>query len=75
LTKATLESLGELFTGAKTIMTWLNDCAKIISTTNMPVTWVTPMGLAVLQPYRYLLALTGLCCESELSDGCCRCRE
>lgn len=52
LTRNTLHSLAELFTGAKTIMQWLNDCAKLISTLNMPVTWVTPLGLAVMQPYR-----------------------
>eukprot|EP00698_Gefionella_okellyi_P002915 TRINITY_DN12765_c0_g1_i1.p1 TRINITY_DN12765_c0_g1~~TRINITY_DN12765_c0_g1_i1.p1 ORF type:complete len:951 (-),score=155.09 TRINITY_DN12765_c0_g1_i1:1452-4304(-) len=52
LTKLVLSSLGEIFSGAKTIMAWLNNCAKVISQTNLPVTWVTPLGLAVLQPYR-----------------------
>ena len=46
LTHATLNSLGEIFEGAKSIMAWLNKCALVISKTNLPVTWVTPLGYA-----------------------------
>jgi len=50
--KLTLASLGEVFTGATTSMTWLASCARAISREgDAPVEWVTPLGLPVLQPY------------------------
>jgi DNA-directed RNA polymerase len=32
-------------------MEWLSDSAVLISRNGRPVTWVTPMGLPVVQPY------------------------
>ncbi|GFP95301.1 DNA-directed RNA polymerase 1b mitochondrial [Phtheirospermum japonicum] len=52
--KTTLTALGEMFEAARSIMGWLGDCAKIISTENQPVRWTTPLGLPVVQPYRKL---------------------
>jgi DNA-directed RNA polymerase len=50
--KLTFEALKEMFLGAKSIMEWLAECAKRIAQRGRPVTWITPMGLPVSQPYR-----------------------
>eukprot|EP00249_Psilotum_nudum_P022981 c28710_g1_i1 orf=906-4160(-) len=50
--KTTLAALGEMFKGARLIMAWLADCAKLIASENEPVRWTTPLGLPVVQPYR-----------------------
>ncbi|KAM1666154.1 hypothetical protein ACFX1X_045819 [Malus domestica] len=50
--KITLTALGEMFEAARSIMSWLGECAKIIASENEPVRWTTPLGLPVVQPYR-----------------------
>ncbi|EEF28786.1 DNA-directed RNA polymerase 2B, chloroplast/mitochondrial precursor, putative [Ricinus communis] len=50
--KVTLTALGEMFEAARSIMSWLGECAKIIASENEPVRWTTPLGLPVVQPYR-----------------------
>ncbi|KAJ9709460.1 hypothetical protein PVL29_001099 [Vitis rotundifolia] len=52
--KTTLTALGEMFEAARSIMSWLGDCAKVIASENHPVRWNTPLGLPVVQPYRKL---------------------
>ncbi|KAL0490868.1 mitochondrial DNA-directed RNA polymerase [Acrasis kona] len=52
LATTTLKSLGEVFSSAKTIMEWLNECAHLISSVGRPVMWVSPLGLPIAQPYR-----------------------
>uniref|UniRef100_A0A2N9EV15 DNA-directed RNA polymerase n=1 Tax=Fagus sylvatica TaxID=28930 RepID=A0A2N9EV15_FAGSY len=52
--KTTLTALGEMFEAARSIMSWLGDCAKVIASENHPVRWTTPLGLPVVQPYRQL---------------------
>ncbi|KAK7816819.1 dna-directed rna polymerase 1 [Quercus suber] len=52
--KTTLTALGEMFEAARSIMSWLGDCAKVIASENQPVRWTTPLGLPVVQPYRQL---------------------
>lgn len=52
--KTTLTALGEMFQAARSIMSWLGDCAKVIALENQPVRWTTPLGLPVVQPYRKL---------------------
>jgi DNA-directed RNA polymerase len=52
LTKATFASIKEMFSGAREIMEWLGNCAKLVALSGKPVTWVTPLGLPVVQPYR-----------------------
>ncbi|GAB4840181.1 DNA-directed RNA polymerase 1B, mitochondrial [Ancistrocladus abbreviatus] len=52
--KTTLTALGEMFEAARSIMSWLGECAKIIASQNQPVQWTTPLGLPVVQPYRKL---------------------
>ncbi|KAL6135464.1 hypothetical protein ACLB2K_067692 [Fragaria x ananassa] len=50
--KVTLAALGEMFEAARSIMSWLGDCAKMIASENETVRWTTPLGLPVVQPYR-----------------------
>ncbi|XP_057996187.1 DNA-directed RNA polymerase 1B, mitochondrial isoform X2 [Hevea brasiliensis] len=52
--KTTLMALEEMFEGARSIMAWLGECAKVIASENQPVRWTTPLGLPVVQPYRQL---------------------
>jgi DNA-directed RNA polymerase len=49
--RLTFDALRQMFFGAKAIMEWLSDSAVLISRNGRPVTWVTPMGLPVVQPY------------------------
>ncbi|KAM1065274.1 hypothetical protein ACFX13_021166 [Malus domestica] len=52
--RTTLTALGEMFEAARSIMSWLGECAKVIASENHPVQWTTPLGLPVVQPYRQL---------------------
>ncbi|XP_034226012.1 DNA-directed RNA polymerase 1, mitochondrial isoform X2 [Prunus dulcis] len=52
--RTTLTALGEMFEAARSIMSWLGECAKVIASENQPVRWITPLGLPVVQPYRQL---------------------
>ncbi|KAG8659680.1 hypothetical protein MANES_02G061300v8 [Manihot esculenta] len=52
--KVTLTALGEMFQAARSIMSWLGECAKLIASENETVRWTTPLGLPVVQPYRKL---------------------
>ncbi|KAJ1423067.1 DNA-directed RNA polymerase, phage-type [Sesbania bispinosa] len=52
--KTTLTALEEMFEAARSIMSWLGDCAKVIASTNQAVRWITPLGLPVVQPYRQI---------------------
>ncbi|KAJ1396312.1 mitochondrial single-subunit RNA polymerase, partial [Ochromonadaceae sp. CCMP2298] len=48
----TLDSLAEMFKSARDIMDWLGQCAKLVSVQERAMSWVTPLGLPVIQPYR-----------------------
>ena len=48
----TLDSVKNLFAGAHSIKAWLIQCAALIGNTSYPVSWITPLGLPVIQPYR-----------------------
>ncbi|CAM9802268.1 unnamed protein product [Chrysoparadoxa australica] len=50
--KLTMEAIGDLFSEARQIMAWLGTTARIVAAQDQPMTWVTPLGLPVLQPYR-----------------------
>ena len=52
LAKVTLASLYSAFEGARKIQDWLGHCALLIASMQQPVSWVTPLGLPVIQPYR-----------------------
>ncbi|CCI44962.1 unnamed protein product [Albugo candida] len=48
----TMESLRNLFTSARNIMEWLGDCASKVAEEGQLMSWITPLGLPVVQPYR-----------------------
>ena len=52
LASKTFESIGQMFNKSQVIQDWLNDCAYIIaSKCNKPVSWETPLGFPIVQPY------------------------
>lgn len=51
IAKLALASLGDLFSSAEEIMKWLRDVAKLVTLEEQPVSWITPLGLPVMQPY------------------------
>ena len=52
LARATFDSIGEMFTGARSIMDWFATCASLVAKRNRLVAWTTPLGLPVAQPYK-----------------------
>jgi DNA-directed RNA polymerase, mitochondrial len=52
LARITMKVLEDFFQGAQRIKLWLIDCAGLIAKSGHPVSWITPLGLPVLQPYR-----------------------
>jgi DNA-directed RNA polymerase len=48
----TLGAISEMFTGARAIMDWLAECARIVASENETMKWTTPLGLPITQPYR-----------------------
>lgn len=54
LARATFDSIGEMFTGARSIMDWFATCASLVAKRNRLVSWTTPLGLPVAQPYKKL---------------------
>ncbi|RMX70052.1 hypothetical protein KXD40_006709 [Peronospora effusa] len=48
----TMGSVGDLFTSARGIMGWLAKCAALAGESGQPMSWITPLGLPVVQPYR-----------------------
>lgn len=52
LTAKTFESIGQMFNKSRLIQDWLNNCAYIIaSRCRQPVSWETPLGFPITQPY------------------------
>lgn len=52
LAKLTLLSLGDLFSSADEIMNWLGEAAASVGSQGHVMSWITPLGLPVMQPYR-----------------------
>ena len=53
----TFESLNELFTASQEIQSWLTECAGVVAgECGENVSWLTPLGLPVVQPYCSLIA-------------------
>jgi DNA-directed RNA polymerase len=52
LAKITLESVANLFSQAHQIKKWLIDCCHIAVVNNQPISWITPLGIPIVQPYR-----------------------
>ena len=48
----TFDALRDMFSAATIIMEWLQDCAALISAKSQPVSWVSPIGLPIIQHYR-----------------------
>lgn len=52
LSYKTFESLNEMFTASQEIQDWFTECAWVISRDcKSNVSWVTPLGFPVIQPY------------------------
>jgi hypothetical protein len=52
LAKHTLAELNDLFQEARGIMKWLGHVAGEVTKNGQPVSWMTPLGMPVIQPYR-----------------------
>lgn len=52
LAKYIWEAIGETVKSARECMDWLRHTAKLAAAEGLPVTWITPAGLPVLQEYR-----------------------
>ena len=52
LARHVLDALDEMFDGANRVKDWLTSCAREVASMGQPLTWITPMGLPVVQPYR-----------------------
>lgn len=52
LAKVVLQAIGNLFSAADGIKEWLATCARLVALQNQPMSWITPLGLPVVQPYR-----------------------
>jgi DNA-directed RNA polymerase len=52
LATITMEALNDLFGGARATMTFLTECAALVASQSQPVTWITPLKLPCVQPYR-----------------------
>ena len=52
LARVTLNSLGTLFERADAIKDWLAGAAQAVAARDQPMSWVTPLGIPCVQPYR-----------------------
>lgn len=67
LAKITLDSLSDLFSSAREIMTWLSNSADLMAMCQQPMSWLTPMGLPVVQPYRNETLLKVKTCMQQVT--------
>jgi DNA-directed RNA polymerase len=54
LSRTILASIGDVCKSARNAMQWIRDCAKLICEKDRPVTWITELGLPVVQPHRLM---------------------
>jgi len=52
LAALTMEVMGQQFKGARETMNWLTECARLIAAHEQPVSFISPIGVPVVQPYR-----------------------
>jgi DNA-directed RNA polymerase len=52
LADITLQSLREVFQNAKRIMDWLGEVSYKVAKEGHEMSWITPLGLPILQPYK-----------------------
>lgn len=69
LANATLEGIGDVCGGASQAMEWLRESAKLIATKGRTVSWTTPLGFPVVQPYRNLRRLEVATCVGDVYIG------
>lgn len=55
IAKLTLNSLRGMFVSATSIMSWLGNAAELVAREGQVMSWVTPLGLPVMQPYRQVM--------------------
>ncbi|MBI0327561.1 DNA-directed RNA polymerase [Burkholderia plantarii] len=55
LAEANYRAIGKVVVAAHAAMDWLRDAAKVAASDSLPVRWVTPSGLLVLQDYRQMV--------------------
>lgn len=52
LSHVTYAAIGQVVVAARQAMEWLQEVAQIIAKNNLPVRWMSPAGLPILQAYR-----------------------
>ena len=52
IAKVTFEAMSNMFGGAREIMDWLKESARVVARANEVMSWSTPLKLPVLQHYR-----------------------
>jgi DNA-directed RNA polymerase len=52
LSKVILSCIGSVCQSARGAMSWIRECANLICLENRPLSWVTELGLPVVQPHR-----------------------
>jgi DNA-directed RNA polymerase len=55
LAEVNYRAISETVVAARDAMDWLQKAAKVAASNNLPISWVTPSGLPVLQSYRKVL--------------------
>jgi DNA-directed RNA polymerase len=50
------DAIKEVVNGSRTAMDWLQQCAKIVASEQLPVYWTTPVGFIVMQQYKNMLS-------------------
>lgn len=58
--------MGQVFSKAKLVMDWLATCATVVARTGAPVSWFSPVGFPVVQPYRSDSKTTTVGCIAQL---------
>ena len=55
LASLTMEVMGQQFKGARETMNWLTKCARLIAAQGQPVSFISPIGVPVVQPCEYMV--------------------
>lgn len=57
-------------------MDWLKAVAQLVSKEGQPMSWITPLGLPVLQPYRrtntFQVRFGAVCCDVVWVHAVCK---
>ena len=49
--KVNAEAITQVVQAAPSVMKWLQDAARVLAQSDMPIRWTTPMGLPIMQRY------------------------